>query len=134
MLGFAPAQAAAGERLIVRTSGLLEGLPIVKSVCQLVGCQVLYGLDGTLGKLFLVSIPDALNVPLVINLLETVPGVSVELDSDTACTEGAMGTQAPWRSTTRSRSATTAPWSAAATCVSRPSRFSACWMLIGPTA
>ena len=94
VLGLAPAQAAAGERLIVRTSGLLEGLPIVRSVCRIVGCNVLYGLDGTLGKLFLVSIPDALSVPLVINLLEAVPGVSVELDQIVR-TEGAMGTQAP---------------------------------------
>lgn len=93
VLGCAPAPAAAAERLIVRTSGLLD-LPVVKSVCRLVGCQVLYGLDGTLGKLSLVSIPDALAVPLVINLLETIPGVSVELDQIVR-TEGAPGTQAP---------------------------------------
>ena len=68
VLAFAPAQAAAGERLIVRTSGLLD-LPILKSVCKLVGCNVLYGLDGTLGKLVLVQIPDGLSVPLVINVL-----------------------------------------------------------------
>jgi subtilisin family serine protease len=79
VLAIAPAQAAAGERLIVRTSGLLD-LPVVKSLCKIVGCSVLYGLDGTLGKLTLIQIPDGLNVPLVINLLETVPGVSVELD------------------------------------------------------
>ena len=79
VLALAPAQAAAGERLIVRTSGLLD-LPVVKSVCRLVGCGVLYGLDGTLGKLVLVQIPDGLNVPLVINVLETLPGVSVEID------------------------------------------------------
>src|SRR5215510_8103249 len=79
VLAIAPAQAAAGERLIVRTSGLLD-LPVVRSLCNLVGCGVLYGLDGTLGKLVLVQIPDGVNVPLVINLLETLPGVSVELD------------------------------------------------------
>jgi len=79
VLAIAPAQAAAGERLIVRTSGLLD-LPVVKSLCKIVGCGVLYGLDGTLGKLVLVQIPDGLNVQLVINVLETLPGVSVELD------------------------------------------------------
>jgi subtilisin family serine protease len=79
VLAVAPAQAAAAQRLIVRTSGLLD-LPLVKSLCKLVGCNLLYSLDGTLGKLTLVQIPDGLAVPLVINLLETVPGVSVELD------------------------------------------------------
>ncbi|HVQ14817.1 MAG TPA: S8 family serine peptidase, partial [Vicinamibacterales bacterium] len=79
VLALAPAQAVAGERLIVRTSGLLD-LPIVRSLCKIVGCNVLYALDGTLGKLSLITIPEGLNVPLVINLLETVPGVSVELD------------------------------------------------------
>jgi subtilisin family serine protease len=95
VLAFAPAQAAAGERLIVRTSGLLD-LPILKSVCKLVGCSVLYGLDGTLGKLVLVQIPDGLNVPLVINVLETVPGVSVELDQIVHTQQnGATATHAP---------------------------------------
>jgi subtilisin family serine protease len=93
MLGFAPAQAMASQRLIVRTSGLLD-LPVVRSLCRVVGCEVLYGLDGTIGKLLLVSIPDQLAVPLVINLLEVVPGISVELDQ-IVHTEGAMGTQAP---------------------------------------
>ena len=79
VLALAPAQAAAGERLIVRTSGLLD-LPVVRSLCKLVGCDVLYGLDGTLGKLVLVTIPDGLSVPLVINVLQTLPGVSVEVD------------------------------------------------------
>jgi subtilisin family serine protease len=94
VLGLAPARAAAGERLIVRTSGLLEGLPLVRSICQIAGCQVLHGLDGSVGKLLLVSIPDALNVPIVINLLEAVPGISVELDQ-IVHTANAAGTQAP---------------------------------------
>jgi subtilisin family serine protease len=94
VLSLVPAQASAGERLIVRTSGLLTGLPLVKSVCSLVGCNVLYGLDGALGKLVLVSIPDGLNVPLVINVLDALPGVDVEIDQ-VVHTEGATGTQAP---------------------------------------
>ena len=95
VLALAPAQAAAGERLIVRTSGLLD-LPVVRSLCRLVGCNVLYGLDGTLGKLVLVQIPDGLDVPLVINVLETVPGVSVELDQIVHTQQnGATATQAP---------------------------------------
>jgi subtilisin family serine protease len=95
MLGLAPAQAAAGERLIVRTSGLLTGLPVVKSACALVGCDVLYGLDGALGKLFLVSVPDVLSVPLVMNLLDALPGIDVELDQVVHTESGAAGTSAP---------------------------------------
>jgi subtilisin family serine protease len=94
VIGLVPAQAFAGERLIVRTSGLLD-LPLVRSVCRLVGCNILYGLDGALGKLLLVSIPDGLNVPLVINLLDAVPGVDVEIDQVVRTEGGAMGTQAP---------------------------------------
>ncbi len=95
VLALAPAQAAAGERLIVRTSGLLD-LPVVKSLCKLVGCDVLYGLDGTLGKLVLVTIPDGLSVPLVINVLETLPGVSVEVDQIVHTQQNnATATQAP---------------------------------------
>jgi subtilisin family serine protease len=95
MLGMVPAQASAEERLIVRTSGLLD-LPLVKTVCRLVGCNVLYGLDGALGKLFLVSIPDGLNLQVVINALNSLPGVDVEVDQ-IVYTEGngAVGTSAP---------------------------------------
>jgi subtilisin family serine protease len=94
-LGLVPAQASAGERLIVRTSGLLTGLPVVKSACALVGCNVLYGLDGALGKLFLVAVPDALSVPLVINLLDALPGIEVEIDQVVYTEGSAVGTSAP---------------------------------------
>jgi hypothetical protein len=53
LLGSAPAQASAEQRIIVRTGGLLSGLTVVQSACKLLGCKVLYGLDGSLGKLFL---------------------------------------------------------------------------------
>jgi subtilisin family serine protease len=96
VLSLAPAQASAAERLIVRTSGLVEGLPVVKSVCTLVGCEVLYGLDGTIGKLFLVSVPDDLSLPLVINLLDSLPGIDVEVDQIVHTEgDGAVGTSAP---------------------------------------
>ena len=55
---------------------------------------MLYGLDGAIGKLVLVSIPDGLNVPLVINCSTPCPGVDVEIDQ-VVRTEGATGTQAP---------------------------------------
>jgi len=95
MLGLAPAHASADERLIVRTSGLLEGLPVVRAICNLVGCTVLYGLDGALGKLFLVSIPDSLDVQVVITVLESLPGIDVELDQIVRTEAKAAGTAAP---------------------------------------
>src|SRR5262245_2633852 len=94
MLGLVPAQASAGERLILRLSGL-TGLPVVKSACALVGCNIVYGLDGALGNLFLVSIPDALSVPLVINVLDALPGVDVELDQVVRTEGGPAGASAP---------------------------------------
>jgi subtilisin family serine protease len=94
-LGLAPAQASAAERLIVRTSGLLTGLPLVKSTCALVGCNILYGLDGALGNLLLVAVPDALSVPLVINVLDALPGVDVEIDQVVRTESGPAGASAP---------------------------------------
>jgi subtilisin family serine protease len=86
-----PAQAAAEQRIIVRTGGLLSGLTVVQSACKLLGCKVLYGLDGSLGKLFLVSVPDTLDVSIVFKLLGGVLGVvGVEYDR-TVWTEGGDG-------------------------------------------
>ncbi len=45
-----PAQA--DNRYIVRTNG---GLPIVRSVCMLLGCNVAGGLDGALGNVFVIT-------------------------------------------------------------------------------
>ena len=88
LLGMTPARASAEQRIIVRTGGLLSGLTVVQSACKLLGCKVLYGLDGSLGKLFLVSVPDALDVSLVFKLLGGVLGVvGVEYDR-TVWTEG----------------------------------------------
>jgi subtilisin family serine protease len=97
LLGMTPAQASADQRIIVRTGGLLSGLTVVQSACRLVGCTVLYGLDGSLGKLFLVSVSDALDVSIVFRLLGNVLGiVGVEYDR-TVWTEGGdgQGSQAP---------------------------------------
>jgi subtilisin family serine protease len=91
LLGLAPAQASAEQRIIVRTGGLLSGLTVVQSACKLLGCKVLYGLDGSLGKLFLVSVPDSLDVSIVFKLLGGALGVvGVEYDR-TVWTEGSDG-------------------------------------------
>jgi subtilisin family serine protease len=88
LLGMTPAQASAEQRIIVRTAALVDGLPIVRSVCRLLGCNVLYSLDGTLNKLFLLEVPEILDVRIVLNLLSIVPGiVDAEIDR-TIFTEG----------------------------------------------
>jgi subtilisin family serine protease len=96
MLGMTPARAAAEDRLIVRAGGLLGGLPVVKSACRLLGCNVLYALDGTVNNLILVAVPDVLDLQIVVKLLSLVPGiVDVEVDQ-TIYTEGTGGgTSAP---------------------------------------
>src|SRR5262245_56576946 len=86
-----PAQAAAEARLIVRVNALslIDSLTLVKTACKLVGCEVLYGLDGSLKQLYLVSVPDVLDLQIVTSLLSVAPGIAaVEVDR-TVFTEGA---------------------------------------------
>jgi subtilisin family serine protease len=95
VLGMTPARAAAEDRLIVRAGGLLGGLPVVKTACRILGCNVLYALDGTVNNLILVAVPDALDTQLLVTLLSVVPGiVDVEIDQ-VVFTEGTGGTAVP---------------------------------------
>jgi subtilisin family serine protease len=95
VVGMTPTRAAAEDRLIVRAGGLLGGLPVVKTACQLLGCNVLYALDGTVNNLILVAVPDALDTQLLVKLLSLVPGiVDVEIDQ-VVYTEGTSGTKVP---------------------------------------
>jgi subtilisin family serine protease len=87
-----PMQASADSRLIVRVKPILfiDTTTVINNACRLVGCTVLYGLDGTLKSLFLVSVPDILNVNIVKSLLSLVSGV-VAIEFDAAVhTEGAQ--------------------------------------------
>ena len=80
VLGMTPARAAAEDRLIVRAGGLLGGLPVVKSACRILGCNVLYALDGTLNNVLLVAVPDVLDTQLLVRLLsivKTPAGISI---------------------------------------------------------
>jgi len=91
VLGMTPARAAAEDRLIVRAGGLLGGLPVVKSACGILGCNVLYALDGTVNNLILVAVPDVLDTQLLVKLLSALPGiVDVEIDQ-VVYTEGTGG-------------------------------------------
>jgi subtilisin family serine protease len=74
--------AAAQNRYIVRSTG---GLSSVLNLCNLLGCQVKYGLDGAVGQNFLVTSSGNLIAEIVngaLNLVESLLGiVSVEADN-----------------------------------------------------
>jgi len=71
--------AAADNRFIVRAS---SGLPSLQQVCLLLGCQISGGLDGSLGKLFLVTAPDFIDPNTFLQTLRSQPGIThVELDA-----------------------------------------------------
>src|SRR5882762_1007445 len=80
MLGAAN-PASAQNRYIVRTTG---GLSSVLNLCNLLGCQVQGGLDGSVGQNFLVTSSNNILVNLVngaLNLVESLLGiVSIEAD------------------------------------------------------
>ena len=71
--------AAADNRFIVRApSGLLS----LQQVCLALGCNVSVGLDGSLGKLFLVTTPDLIDPNAFLQTLRSQAGIShVELDA-----------------------------------------------------
>jgi subtilisin family serine protease len=74
---FQAGPAAAQQRLIVRTTNL----PLLKNACLLNLCQITAALDGTVGRLFLVTLPNFLPIQAVENVLRLVPGVlGVEQD------------------------------------------------------
>jgi len=71
--------AAADNRFIVRAQ---SGLPSLQQVCLVLGCNVSVGLDGGLGKLFLVTAPDLIDPNVFLQTLRTQPGIThVELDA-----------------------------------------------------
>jgi hypothetical protein len=55
---FSPTPAAADHRFIVRDA---MGIASLQQLCTSLRCAVLRGLDGTIGKIFLVTIPDSDN-------------------------------------------------------------------------
>src|SRR5436190_388609 len=71
-------QASAEYRLIVRVG---DGLAGIQRICTLRACTVTQGLDGTLGQLFLVTIPDSADPNMFLASLQIENGVSnAELD------------------------------------------------------
>ena len=53
-----PRPTAAAHRFIVRDA---EGISSLKQLCLSLGCTVSYGIDGTVGQVFLVTAPDSVN-------------------------------------------------------------------------
>jgi subtilisin family serine protease len=71
--------AAADNRFIVRDP---SGLVPLQQVCLALGCQISGGLDGSLGKLFLVTAPDFIDPNAFLQTLRSQPGIThVELDA-----------------------------------------------------
>src|SRR3989441_10587677 len=71
--------AAAGNRFIVRDP---SGLTSLQQVCLVLGCNVAGGLDGALGKVFLVTTPDLIDPNAFLQILRSQPGIThVELDA-----------------------------------------------------
>ena len=70
---------AADNRFIVRAS---SGLDPLQDVCLVLGCEVEEGLDGSLGRLFLVTTPDFIDPNAFLQILRSQRGIRhVELDA-----------------------------------------------------
>jgi subtilisin family serine protease len=61
---------------------------VVRLACYLLGCKVERGLDGTLGKLFLVTSTDVLGVNSLISRLLNVPGITSAEPDQAVRTQG----------------------------------------------
>ena len=73
-----PSAEAAGTRVIVRVTG---GLPLINSICSLVGCRVDYGLGDPGGRVFLVTSLTSVSSTVFLSTLSLQLGVvNVELD------------------------------------------------------
>jgi len=71
--------ASADNRFIVRDP---SGLASLQQVCLVLGCQISGGLDGSLGRLFLVTAPDLIDPNAFLQTLRSQPGIThVELDA-----------------------------------------------------
>src|SRR6266478_2410335 len=79
LFGLWSSPAAADNRFIVRTS---SGLDSLQQVCLVLGCNVGNGLDGSLGRVFLVTTPDFIDPNASLQILRSQPGIRhVELDA-----------------------------------------------------
>jgi subtilisin family serine protease len=87
----APSAEAAGTRIIVRVSG---GLPLIQTVCRLLGCSVNYGLGDPDGQVFLITTASPLPSLFVSTLRVQLGIIQVEVDL-TGRIQGAAAPSAP---------------------------------------
>src|ERR1700674_1241286 len=79
LFGIWSSPAAADNRFIVRVS---SGLDPLQDVCLVLGCNVRGGLDGSLGRVFLVTTPDFIDPNAFLQILRSQPGIRhVEFDA-----------------------------------------------------
>lgn len=79
LLGPWSSPAAADNRFVVRAPA---GSAALQQLCLTLGCNVAGGLDGSLGKLFLVTAPSLIDPNAFLQLLRSQPGITnAELDS-----------------------------------------------------
>jgi subtilisin family serine protease len=83
--------AQAAGRLIVRVNG---GLTVLRADCVIAGCTVSESIDGSLGQVFLVTIPDTLILNSVLQVLSGLTGV-VNVEVDQIATVADSGTSIP---------------------------------------
>jgi subtilisin family serine protease len=86
-----PPAEAAGTRLIVRVNG---GLPLIKTICTLLGCTVNYGLGDPAGQVFLITTGSLLPNTFLSTLRLQLGVVDVELDLKGKI-QAATGTSVP---------------------------------------
>lgn len=89
VLGTIPVQAA--QRFVVRIS---NGSADVQTACAVVGCNVAESIDGALGNVFLVTMPDILDPTVALQLLQGAHGV-INVEPDLLAHTADAGSQAP---------------------------------------
>jgi len=86
-----PPAEAAGTRLIVRVDG---GLPLIQTVCKLLGCTVNYGLGDPAGQVFLITTDSLLPNTFLSTLRLQLGVIDAELDLKGKI-QAATGTSVP---------------------------------------
>ena len=75
LFAFSMMPAQADSRFITRDSSGLSGM---QAVCLALGCTVAESLDGSLGQVFLITTPDAVNSSTFLQVLLTQPDGGIE--------------------------------------------------------
>ena len=83
---------AATTRVIVRVNA---GLPLIKTICAVLGCTVNYGLGDPDGQLFLVTTPSLLPNVFLSSLRLSVGVLSAEIDVTGHAQSGATAQNPP---------------------------------------